>query len=382
MKTKIISVLAFVFFIGAAFSEPPVKSQSLISSSYFNKDIASRQILTRINHGIYDGYEAELDIVDPKRCESPIFLPYKKMENGKTDYVVKLDKNKFAKIPDEVKKAVIDGILYHTWGYPFREDHPPLSVEFASGKDTNPLDQLSAYTKKRYLQFASDRMLAGGKGADAYGPNCWYSSISAIADSSSSYARIRQLAKATWNQPRFMGATEFRFHMRDFEEVKTPQFGDIIRYYCDEQFYSGDVYDGELHAAIYIGRERYIKPDGKFYYRDIALTKNGRSDLDFLIFQDVAALDALYLGKLPGNSPLLKFGNGTDPRKKGYFRIKKGAALIDPAKDKDESKAYAAYLIDQINYKDRWSCLAGVTHPPHGGTCYTYPLHWLMIQGQ
>ena len=216
----------------------------------------------------------------------------------------------------------------------------------------------------------------------AYSPNCWYNSIAAIADENASYAAERELQKASWAKHRFMGPTEFRFIMNIFfEEVESPKLGDIIRYYTDEEIYSGLVFGGEIHAAVYVGREVVTDKYGNTTSRDIALTKNGRSDLDFLIFQDVSAMDDLYLSKLAKNSPLLRVFNGNDPRRKGFFRVRKGSKILDPGSVGISSDSYAAYLVDQFNYKDRWACLAGRIKPPAGGntSAYSYPRKWLTL---
>ena len=177
-----------------------------------------------------------------------------------------------------------------------------------------------------------------------------------------------------------MGPTEFRFHLRMFfDEVESPEFGDIIRYYTDEEIYSGIVFGGEIHAAVYVGREVVTDKYGNTTSRDIALTKNGRSDLDFLIFQDVSAMDEVYLSKLSEDNPLIRQFNEKDPRRKGFFRVRKGSKILDPGSVGISSDSYAAFLIDQFNYKDRWACLAGRIKPPPGGNTMSFNLIFFRV---
>ncbi len=188
--------------------------------------------------------------------------------------------------------------------------------------------------------------------------------------------------KNIFSHPQLLTITQFRFHMNNFEEVSTPQFGDIIRYYIDEAIYPGEalIFGGEIHAAVYVGKKEYIDENGKKAFREIALTKNGRSDNDFLIFQDVKKMDELYLlKKLPKESPLLAKYKGKDPRKKGYFRVKSGAKVLNPVIVREMSDCYPAYLIDQYNYRDRWDCLSGKTGPPPEKNCYDYPHRFLIL---
>jgi hypothetical protein len=179
-----------------------------------------------------------------------------------------------------------------------------------------------------------------------------------------------------------MGPTEFRFLItQKFEEVASPQFGDIVRYYTNDPVYTGLVYGGEIHAAIYVGREVITDEYGNTTSRDVALTKNGRSDLDFLVFQHIDAMDKSYLTPLPNGHALLRMNDGQDPRKKGYFRVKQGATILDPAQVGTSLDSYAAFLVDEINYRDRWACLAGRIDPPPGGntSAYSFPAKWMTI---
>lgn len=373
--------LVILFLCVTSFAQDFVlKTSPLISSPLYSEERVINEIIDRIRSGVYNGYTVDLCVDDPKRCEVDVFEPYKKEREGKIVYELRLDKGMWPCLHAEVQQAVLREIIYYTWGHPTKA-HPPLDVSISETDKSSPLDLLSPHSKKMYLQFGQPEYLVGGKGKNAYGPNCWYNSIAAIADKDSHYAHKKNLAKASWEKHRFMGPTEFRFHMNSFEEVSTPQFGDIIRYYTDEEIYSGIVFGGEIHAAVYVGRAD-IDADGKGTLREIALTKNGRNDLNFLMFQDVEAMDEIYLAKLPEDSPLLKKSGGKDPRKKGYFRVKSGSKLLDPAEVGKISDCYAAYLIDQLNYRDRWDCLSGETDPPPGDndTCYDYPCKWLILK--
>jgi len=158
------------------------------------------------------------------------------------------------------------------------------------------------------------------------------------------------------------------------KRFQTPKFGDIIRYYtnsayCDE---SRDIYNGEIHAAIYIGIDSSTK-------KEIVLTKNGRNDLNFLLYQDINGLDTLYLA------------NKKDQRKKNYFRAKTGALFFDTANCSSCSDCYEAYEIDSLNYQQRLECLAGKTRPVtcnNKASCYCFPKNgnntsiWIIKLGQ
>jgi len=176
-----------------------------------------------------------------------------------------------------------------------------------------------------------------------------------------------------------MGPTEFRRHIRNFTKVSEPQFGDIIRYYTDSPIYGGLIYGGEIHAAVYIGKEIYLDKEKHQCVREIALTKNGRSELDFLIFQDIQGLDETYL-PAPGSSAPTS-GDPGQQIKKGYFRVNRGATLLDPATLGGLSDAHGAYQVDLKNYMDRWLCMAKLIDPPLGTNmdCYSYPTEWMTL---
>jgi len=239
----------------------------------------------------------------------------------------------------------------------------------------SPLDYLAITSRDMFVTFGLPQYLVGGRGRNAYGPNCWYNGISAISDYDCRYAQDNELQSGDWKSPRFMGPTEFRQHMKQFVLVEQPQFGDVVRYYTDKPIYEGMIFGGEVHAAVYVGKEIYKNADGEEVVRHVVLTKNGRSDLDFLIFQDVAKLDEIYASGIEAS-------DGSKV-KKGFFRVKKGAKLLDPATADDASDAYEAYLVDLRNYRKRWACLAGRIPPPVDGSCYSFPEDWeLLPKGQ
>lgn len=347
--------------------ESGLRTTPLIETNLYRPALVRQKIINRIEDGAYDGYTVDLCIDDPSRCEGEAFEPYKKVVNGEVSYSLQLEDGVWDDLPSPVRQAVIREILYNTWGHSRRE-YSPVSVSFGGDLDLSPLFFLNPKSSDLYLNFSRPEYLLGGQGQNAYGPNCWYTSISSIADDKSLYARSTGLAAASWDQPRFMGPTEFRAHMEQFDQVEEPRFGDILRYYTEETIYEGMIFGGEVHAAVYIGEETYSDKEGRVQVREIALTKNGRSDLDFLIYQDIAGLDEIYLG-------------GDTRIQKNYFRVVPGAKLLNPATDGRVSYQHSAYLIDMRNYTDRWLCLAGVIPPPQGDntTCYSYPLEWMVI---
>ncbi len=379
---QVLRAAALVVFLPALChgGDVVLKTTPLINSTLYNKARAEKEVFQRIETGIYDGYEAELCIDDSSRCNSDVFQPYKKVADGQTKYLLTIQRSAWDGIPMPVRDAAVREILYNTWGHAARA-YSPLDVIVTSDTvETSPLAYLSPNSSKRYLHFASPKSLLGGVGGDSYGPNCWYNAISAIVDGDSAYARSQMLATASWNSPRFMGPTEFRQHMRNFTKVTEPRFGDIIRYYTDDPIYGGYrnlVYGGEGHAAVYVGKETYLV-DGKNAVREIALTKDGRSDLDFLIFQDVRGLDEDYIPSPQRGAP------GSEVKtqiKKGYFRVNRGASVLDPTTAGRLADAHGAYLVDIRNYVDRWLCLAKLIDPPVGdnSTCYSYPKNWITL---
>jgi hypothetical protein len=290
-----------------------------------------------------------------------------------------IQKSDWAALPTPVKNAVVREIVYYTWGHTKR-NYSPLDVVLEGDVvGTSPLAYLAPGSGASYLHFARPESLVGGRGNDSYGPNCWYNAISAIADVGSAYARSQMLAPASWDRPRFLGPTEFRRHMRNFTQVTEPQFGDIIRYYTDAPVYGGLIYGGEIHAAVYVGKETYVHEQGRKSVREIALTKNGRSELDFLIFQDIRALDEAYLPSPVGGASTS--GSPGQQPKKGYFRVKRGVALLDPATVGGLSDAHGAFQVDLKNYMDRWLCLGKLIDPPAGNKlkCYSYPAEWMTL---
>jgi len=357
-------VCLFVFSAIARSETPQLRSRPLVQSASFDRAKAVAVIEERLVRDVYSGYPVDLCIDDPRRCDCEAFQEYRISENGTVSYKLTLKSGDWKTLPEVVKKEVVNEILYVTWGVG-KPTFPPLDVAFVDGKtETSPFSKLSAAAAERYLTYARPEAHAGGVGRNAYVPNCWFNAISAICDESAEYARLRSLAKANWAHPRFMGPTEFRLHMKNFDETHEPQFGDIVRYYTDEAYYDGMIYCGEVHAAVYLGVESFQGSDGKPATRELALTKNGRSDADFLIFQDIAGMDQTYLSPAGGTAQ-------TPQRtvKKGYFRVRRDSSVINPVICGTVSSAYAGYVLDQKNYADRFLCLSGTVPPAEGGNC-------------
>ena len=378
LKTPLVFLL-----LASAGSAQELTAWPLVDSMRYDKAKADAEILARIQAGVYDGYAAELGVDDPEVCKAKVFDPYKTKRNGETVYQLKVNRAAWPTLPPDVQQAAVREITWFTWGHKSKP-YPPLDVRLRGAEHASPLDRLSPQTAKRYLRFSPREAFVGGTGGDAYGPNGWYSAVSAVADRRADYARKKELGEATWDKARFMGPVEFRFHMRQFEPVKgKPEFGDVLRYYLDDPIYSPDdcVFGGEIHAAVFVGKEEYTGRDGKPVVREIVLTKNCRGEFDFLVFQDAKALDEAHLKKLADDHPLRTRYKGRDPRKKGYFRVKPKAQILDPAVVGKGSAAYAAYVVDQVNFQDRWDCLAGKIPPPHGehSDAYDYPLRWLKL---
>ncbi len=370
------AVLLVALPAAAHAGEVVLQTTPLLTSPFYDRARVEKEVIERIHTGVYDGYQAELCVDDPARCDAAVFKPYK-VESG---YILKIQKGTWNSLPAEVKDAAVREIVYYTWGHPKRTYSPVDVVIKGDPLGASPLSYLSPKSAERYLRFARSEWLLGGAGGDAYGPNCWFSAISAIADGRSTYARAQMLAPAVWEKPRFMGPTEFRLHLRQFTQVSEPQFGDIIRYYTDQPIYGGFqdlVFGGEVHAAVYVGKETYAAKNGQSGVREFALTKNGRSDLDFLIFQDVRGLDETYLSPL-GATPAVPEDQKI---KKGYFRVKRGVSLLDPVESGKLSGAHGGYLVDNKNYADRWLCLAKLIGPPagEGKNCYSYPAEWMTL---
>lgn len=359
--------------------EVELQTKPLIDSPLFDKDRIEAELIQRVKSGVYDGYQAELCIDAPSRCDTDVFAPYKRVENGQARYLLTIENIAWDGLPVSVRQEALFEIIYYAWGNAKHLYSPMEVVVKGAPVEASPLTYLSSNSASRYLSFAAPESLHGGVGGSAYGPNCWYNSISSIADISSGYARSQALAPVSWNRPRFMGPAEFRRHMQNFTQVSQPQFGDIIRYYTDAPIYGGYknlVYGGEVHAAVYIGQESYTNEKGSKENREIALTKNGRSDLDFLIFQDVRGLDEHYL-----NPAETSAADSSQQIKKGYFRVNKESSLLDPATAGRLAESYGSYLVDIKNYADRWLCLDNMISPPAGDnmTCFNYPVSWLVI---
>lgn len=378
---RILTLLALLPAIACG-EELELQTKALIDTPLYDKARVETELIQRIEAGVYEGYQAELCIDDLPRCNSDVFEPYKKVENGQINYVLTIQKAAWSDLPLPVKEEAVHEIVYYTWG-DAKRPYSPLDVVINGVQPkTSPLTYLSAKSNEHYLRFAVPESLHGGLGGKAYGPNCWYNSISAIADGNSIYARSKMLTPTSWDRRRFMGPSEFRHHMQNFTQVLIPQFGDIIRYYTDAPLYGGYrnlVYGGEVHAAVYIGKEAYTDEVGNKAVRDIALTKNGRSDLDFLFFQDVRGLDESYLASAEDTASVT---NSSHLIKKGYFRVNRGATILDPAMSGKLAGSYGSYLVDIKNYMDRWLCLGKFISPPVGKnlTCLNYPVNWLVLQ--
>lgn len=352
-----------------------LRTTPLLETPFYDRAEVEREVLRRIRAGVYDGYPAGLCIENPAGCTADVFNPYK-TDSG---YVLVIHRDRWDGLPAEVRDAAVREIVYFVWGHPNRV-HSPVDVAIDGDPvGASPLAHLSPASASAYLRFAGPEVLVGARGIDSYGPNCWFHAIAAIADGRSAYARARLLAPAVWEKPRFMGPTEFRLHLRQFTQVTSPQFGDVIRYYTDDPIYGGYqgmVFGGEVHAAVYVGRETSIV-NGRTASREIALTKNGRTELDFLMFQDVRGLDEAYLPP-PGGDAAVPAGQRI---KKGYFRVNRGGALLDPAATGRRSAAHGGHLVDTKNYADRWLCLAKLIDPPagEGKNCYSYPDAWMTL---
>jgi hypothetical protein len=353
-----------------------LRTTLLVDSPYFDDARAEEEILQRIEAGIYEGYKVELCIDDLSQCQCSLFDKYR--QEGQETPILIIKTSEWAELPQAVRDAAIREIKYYTWGHPKRADSP-RDVAIVSGPlRTSPLALLSPHAAAAYLQFIDVQSRKGGLGENAYGPNCWYNAIAAIADEESQYAQSRLLKPADWSEPRFMGPVEFRHHMQHFVEVETPQFGDVIRYYTDEPIFEGNrgIANGEKHAAVYVGTESWVDKNGEVQTRQLALTKNGRNELSFLMFQDLAGLDEEYL-----TVPVANDGAAPPaPLKRGFFRIKPRSDLRDPANCGELSSAYDGYMIDNRNMSDRWLFLAALQKAAapedrFGG----FPKEWLTL---
>jgi len=349
MRTLVYSTIILLLSAGCKNSTGPqipsnVNTTEIIKTNKFGLGSVDSFFVKRIEEGIYDGYTSDLCIDDLNRCKLPEFEKYKQ----DSAYELKIQKNNWAGYPEIVKKEILNEIVYYTWGHPGKK-YNSLAVTFPD--KSSPFAFLSSKSMGMFMVFPPPEYLKGGKGTYAYGPNCWYMALSSIIDSSASFSKLNELTSSFIGKPRFLGPSEFRCFMRNFEKVDTPRFGDIVRYYTDSAYYNESInlYDGEVHAAVYIGK------DTSSGIKDIVLTKNGRDDLSFLVFQDMKGLDELYLSK-----------DKKDPRIKGYFRVKKGLRFDDPSICGPCSQCYEGYKIDSINYQGRWDCLAG---KGSSGTC-------------
>lgn len=367
-QTRLLLLFAFLASTALTFADPrptgdrPIAVRPLYESRHFDESRARAEILQRIRAGVYAGYLAELCVTDPERCKTKPFKPYAVAKNGETTYELRIGPKGIEGLHQSVQQAVVDEILYYTWGHPRRADSP-LAVAEPDAQRT--LGRFPTSTQGRYLRFADRSWLKGGLGSFAYGPNCWYSSIAAVASD----------VKPRWGAPRFMGPNEFRAHMLQFREVETPAPGDVVRYYTDEAFFGGLVYAGEIHAAVYLGQALAKDPhSGQQVSEGLVLTKNGRSDLGFLMVQRLSDLDKTYL---VDSEPDVPPGRKA---KRRFFRVAEAGALEDPA-IRPGAPTRLAYQADCLNYRDRWACLAGKIPPPPGArsTAYDYPTEWITL---
>jgi hypothetical protein len=347
---------------------PSLDLLALSESPVYEEDRVRREIIHRILSGMYENERVQLCSSDPERCSSKDFARYEEERDGVVGYSITIAMEAWDRYPTEVQDEVIRELVSRTWGGADTE-YPPLFVTFA-GEDrtTTPLDVLSPDSRKMFVNYPRRDSLRGGIGAQAFGPNCWYNAISAIADERSTYAKSRNISGGTWNKPRFMGPAEFRCHMKQFYQVSSPGFGDIARYYVDRPIYDGLVSRGEIHAAVVVGQADTLGDDGGL--SRVVLTKNGYRPSNFLVYQDVRALDEMYLPPNEFGTPPSKV------KKRRYFRVKEGASILDPATAGESASCYSAYRVDQSHYEKRWECLAGRLDPPPGesSTCYDYPV--------
>ncbi len=310
-------------------------TNEFVSSENFQFLEINKLIEDRIEQGIYDGYNVELCVDNPERCDSTDFGAHPDLKGLK----IRIYSEKWDEYNQTLKDEILNEILFYTWGHQQNKFNP---LVFQDSNQQSPFDFLNNLSAKMFMNFSPTDYLKGGKGGNAYGPNCWYNSISSIVDQSRPYAISKELQSSSWSNPRFMGPSEFRCFMKKFEQVSDPIFGDIVRYYTDSIHYDESrlIYNGEVHAANYVGTDTINKIE------EVILTKNGRSDLGFLIFQDSKEADSYYLSD-----------KNNDPRIKGFFRVRPKSTFYDPAICGKCSDCYEAYKVDSINYFNRWKCL-------------------------
>ena len=370
----VLAVVLSLLALPSLADEFQLSTSLLVESPYYDDARVEQEILRRIEAGIYEGYTVDLCIDDLSQCDCDLFDEYRK--EGKETPILILKTSEWAKLPEPIRAATVREIKYYTWGHPNRADSPRDVVMAGEPLRTSPLTLLSPHAATAYLQFVSPKSRKAGVGESSYGPNCWYNAIAAVADEGSAYARSRLLKPAAWGHPRFMGPVEFRHHMNNFVKVDTPQFGDIIRYYTDEPIFEGGrgIANGEMHAAVFVGTESWHDKNGDLKTRQIALTKNGRNELSFLMLQDRPGLDKKYI-KPPAK------GNEAGPLvKRDFFRVKPRSDIRDPATCGELAAAYDGYMVDNRNMADRFLFLAGLLQAADpedrfGG----FPKEWLTL---
>lgn len=334
-----------------------LSTNDYINSSKFNIGNTNKYIIDRIKDGYYNGYTVELCPDSLNRCNTiKEFEQYKKNDGS---FITKISSEEWKNYSPSLKKEIIFEIIFYTWGTE-QQKYNPLIITF---NENSAFDFINKKSSSMFMEFGKNNYLKGGKGRNAYGPNCWYNAISSIVDSSAIYSKHNNLNSSSWNEPRFMGPTEFRCFMKKFIKVENPIFGDVVRYYTDSIYYdkSLDIYNGEVHAANFMGIDTAKN-------KEIVLTKNGRNDLGFLIFQDLKGVDSYYLSD-----------EKEDPRRKSYYRVKPNSSFYDPALCGECSSCYNAYKIDSINYVNRLNCLAGKIEKDtcnNNASCYCYPQDW------
>jgi hypothetical protein len=374
LKAWVLAILGSVTATAAAASTEELETIKLIESPRFNLQVAVDEARARIEAGKYEYYTVDLCVDDRSRCQGERFESFKKA-GSTTGYELTIKRNEWLKLHTEVQDAVLREIVYYTWGAPQRKDSPLLAT-LVGHAGTSPLEQLSPIAAAGIGRFSTRNEQEGGLGRNAYVPNCWYTAVSAIAEGTSAYASKMGLVAASWTKPRFMGPEEFRAHLQQFERTEEPMLGDIVRYYIDDAVYlpDADVFAGEIHGAVVVGQERTVDAAGKPHTRVVVLTKNGRRDLDFPILQSLEELDKVYLNPSKAHDLLVEKYHGQNPRKRAFYRVKRGAALLDPGSAGERSLAYLAYMTDRFNFREKWVCLADASRSGQdGASCAGLP---------
>lgn len=80
------AVLLVVLPSAAHAREVVLQTTPLLASPFYDRARVEKEVIERIHTGVYDGYQAELCVDDPARCDAGVFKPYK-VESG---YVLKI----------------------------------------------------------------------------------------------------------------------------------------------------------------------------------------------------------------------------------------------------------------------------------------------------